>query len=660
MKNNEHGNRRYMPGLDGLRTLAVFAVIAYHLDLRWATGGLLGVGAFFVLSGYLITDLLVEERQRNNRIDLKMFWIRRARRLLPAMLFMMLVVVAVLSITDSGRLASIKGDLLSALTYSSNWYLIFHDVSYFESFGPPSPIGHLWSLAVEEQFYLLWPLLLTGILMLVPSRGKVAMIILAGAALSFASMAILYEPGSDPSRVYYGTDTRAFGLLIGAALAIVWPSGKLAGAFSRKGALIIDSLGAAGLACTVYMLAATGEYDESLYKGGMVVLSVAVAFVIAAVASPYSLIGKLLGCKPLRWLGVRSYGIYLWHYPVIVMTGPAVPTGEPDAVRALLQVAASVALAAFSYKYVEEPIRRGRWKPWKAILRKKDRLGSGRLRLLRQRSTKMLTVSLIVMICISCTNGNNGHPSVSADSGKQPAVSDDSSASPEASGPVDVPDTTNPTVPAFPAPSAAQAEPAPSPKPSPSKDSPGPSPTAKPVVKPPKPMPDSSDSKPSPGAEKPVEGAGGITAIGDSVLLDAEPYLKKLVQGILIDGKVGRQMSKAQEVVDGLLAEKKLGNLVIIELGTNGSFTAKQMNKLIDTIGKDRRIVLVNTRVPRKWQDTVNSALSKAAAEHDNVTLIDWYAFSADKAEWFAKDGVHLKLKGAEAYAKLVADSLPN
>jgi peptidoglycan/LPS O-acetylase OafA/YrhL len=215
----------YMPGLDGLRALAVFAVIAYHLNLPWAPGGLLGVDLFFVLSGYLITNVLLTQWNRLGTIDLKDFWLRRAKRLLPALFVMLAGTLFWAALAAPERMAALRQEVLAGVFYSSNWYLIFHEVSYFERFGPPSPLGHLWSLAVEEQFYLLWPLLLgLGLRRLPRPRrswlvGGTILIALA----SVVAMALLYQPGHDPNRVYYGTDTRAFALLVGAVAAMIWP-----------------------------------------------------------------------------------------------------------------------------------------------------------------------------------------------------------------------------------------------------------------------------------------------------------------------------------------------------------------------------------------------------------------------------------------------------
>jgi peptidoglycan/LPS O-acetylase OafA/YrhL len=353
-----------MPALDGVRAIAVGAVIAYHLGLGWAPGGLLGVGVFFTLSGYLITDLLLGQWDGGRR-RVADFWGRRARRLLPALYLMLVVVSLWVAIGVHSRLGEVRGQLIAALLYVNNWWQIFHHVSYFAQFGPPSPLGHLWSLAVEEQFYVIWPgLLLLGVWAVrerprpVKARPRLAGITLALAAASAIEMVVMYHPSLDPSRVYDGSDTRAFGLLFGAALAMVWPSRSLTARVTEGAQRIIDGAGALGLAAILVMVWRTDEYAPFLYHGGLVLLSLATVLVVAAGAHPASRLARALGCAPLRWIGARSYGIYLWHQPIIALTTPSGSHGVAP-LRAIGQVAASVLVAALSWRLIEEPIRHG-------------------------------------------------------------------------------------------------------------------------------------------------------------------------------------------------------------------------------------------------------------------------------------------------------------
>ncbi len=367
--------QRYMPGLDGLRAIAVLAVIAFHEQFSWAPGGMLGVGVFFTLSGYLITDLLLNRWQSTGRVQLGKFWLARARRLLPALFVMLAVVTAWVTLLDRARLGGLRGAVAAAATYWSNWYLIIQGQSYFARFAPPAPLDHLWSLAVEEQFYLIWPwLLLAGLICLrsrtVAAVRWLALPTLALAAASAVAMYVLYQPGVDPTRVYEGTDTRAAGLLIGAALAMVLPS-TVASRVTQTWTRVLDGLALVGLIGIALMIGLVGQFSPFLYRGGIVLLSLATAAVVAAAACPASVVGAELGWRPLRWIGVRSYGIYLWHYPVIVLTSPANATENLP--RAAAQIAASIGIAALSWKFIEEPVRHG------AIARAWRRIRSGRL-----------------------------------------------------------------------------------------------------------------------------------------------------------------------------------------------------------------------------------------------------------------------------------------
>src|SRR6185437_7406730 len=262
---------RYVAGLDGIRAIAVLAVIAYHLNVGWAKGGLLGVGVFFTLSGYLITDLLLSHWDRYGNLGLGMFWVRRARRLLPA-LFLMLIVVSIwVALFDAAQISQVRREVVSAALYFANWSTIASHGSYFARFQAPLPLDHLWSLSIEEQFYLVWPWLLLILLHLVRSRRALALLAVIGAAVSAYLMGQLYHPGVDPTRVYEGTDTRAFGLLIGAALAMVWPTrmSRLALRRSVRSPAALDVVGTIGLIAILLLVWRTSSLSSFLYPTGM-------------------------------------------------------------------------------------------------------------------------------------------------------------------------------------------------------------------------------------------------------------------------------------------------------------------------------------------------------------------------------------------------------
>jgi peptidoglycan/LPS O-acetylase OafA/YrhL len=398
------GDQKYLPGLDGLRAVAVAAVVAYHLGYGWAQGGLLGVGVFFTLSGYLITDILVGQWAKRGRIKLGDFWLRRARRLLPALFVMLAVVTLWVNLFSRSFLPGFRGNVIASFLYVNNWWFIDQHASYYARFAPPTPLDHLWSLGVEEQFYLLWPWVVLLMVWVAGrlvrrkrgrtdglggpagsvtgssgdepyltrrSRWALAGVTLVLAAASAVLMTRLYHPGYDPTRVYEGTDTRACGLLIGAAVAFVWPTRRPASSAGVDRTVpagwrwLLDAAGVAGLAVIGLLIWRTNQYSDFMFDGGLVVLSVATAATVAAVVTPGSQLGRVLGIRPLRWTGVRSYGIYLWHYPVIVLTTAVGAAGGPvSPERAVALIAGTVAAAAVSWRYVEDPIRRGgrlRW-----------------------------------------------------------------------------------------------------------------------------------------------------------------------------------------------------------------------------------------------------------------------------------------------------------
>lgn len=347
----------YVPGLDGLRALAVIAVLGYHFAIPQMSGGFLGVSVFFTLSGFLITGILVSTWERTGGLDLRRFWLHRARRLLPALVVVLLVVLAVTAIVDAESLSKRWSEAISAILYVNNWTTIVDGGSYYDYFAGAQPLEHLWSLAIEEQFYLVWPVLLLVLLRRNSRRlVDVAKITILLATLSFVLMWILAQPALDNTRAYEGTDTRAGELLVGAALALVYRPARVRTLPPAGVRIVVDLVGLAALSVILWMLVSTSLYSLSLYRGGFVLLAVATALVVAVVSYPGSLLGSAFAVEPLRWIGERSYGIYLWHMPVVAFT-PQSLLDDFSLPLVALHLTLTLALAALSWQLIENPIR---------------------------------------------------------------------------------------------------------------------------------------------------------------------------------------------------------------------------------------------------------------------------------------------------------------
>ncbi len=348
----------YAPGLDGVRALAVTAVVIYHQGASWLAGGFLGVDVFFALSGFLITSILVTEWTQHGRIDIRKFYLRRARRLLPALFAMLVGLSLATSLVARSELQRLRGDVLAALTYCTNWTQIAWNRSYFAQLGRPSLLQHLWSLAVEEQFYLLWPVVL--VLCLAARRRFVPVAVTLGlAGVSALAMALLFQPGQDPSRVYYGSDTHLAPVLLGAALALLLGRRRRLGHYVRNsavGGVATDLIGTAGMVVLGYAAVHVNVYSTELYGGGYLIIGLAACALVYAAAQTPARTARVLAAPPMRWVGQRSYAIYLWHWPILMLTRPGVDVPLRGPVLIVLQVAAILIAAQLSYRYVEQPI----------------------------------------------------------------------------------------------------------------------------------------------------------------------------------------------------------------------------------------------------------------------------------------------------------------
>ena len=346
----------YRPALDGLRALAVVGVVVFHLNPQWLPGGWFGVDLFFVLSGFLITTLIIREQNKTGRINFPAFWRARMRRLLPALVTTLFVVVlAAWFITIDARRSSVSYDILAALGYVANWRFVLSDEGYFAALHLPSPVRHTWSLSIEEQFYVMFPLLMTLLASVTTKRVIHGFVLVAIAVASAALMMSLYVPGTDPVRAYFGTDTRAFELLIGAIGALFLRHQAFSGFAKRT--VLIHVLAWIGFALVLVGMLFLPEDSPIPYRGGLILLCLAsLAMILAAASSPESVFSRVFGFAPFRWIGLISYPLYLWHWPVIVFTNTEL-TGLRGVYLSALQATLAVLLAWATYTFIEGPIR---------------------------------------------------------------------------------------------------------------------------------------------------------------------------------------------------------------------------------------------------------------------------------------------------------------
>ena len=359
---------QYIPAIDGLRALAVIAVMLYHLGFSWIPGGFLGVDLFFVISGYVITRLLLDSIEQSGGLDLRGFYLARARRLLPALIFTVTTTTIAIGIWAPDTIKRLLTDMPFSLTGTMNWWLVARHQDYFESIGRPPLLQHTWSLAVEAQFYLLWPLILYFILKrLGKSRIPIAALVIAAASgitLLLVSFSLDASNASKVSHVYFGTDTHSIGLFLGAALAVSWIPQNFTVNVSKKAQDFIDGIGVFGFIGIIATFLLIDESKPTLYKIAFPLAGLFGASIIMSIVHPASRFAPILQNPILVWIGQRSYAMYLWHWIIFQVTRPSVDlAGQMWALYAL-RILIVFALADISLRYVEQPIRRGALKLW--------------------------------------------------------------------------------------------------------------------------------------------------------------------------------------------------------------------------------------------------------------------------------------------------------
>ena len=605
MSNNK---TRYLPSIDSLRALAVLAVIIYHIDVNYLPGGFLGVDLFFVLSGYLISSLIIKEYKKTGTLNLYNFYMRRARRLLPAVYFMITVCLLFMVLFNGVLLRKSHLDAVFGYIYSSNWWYIFHKLDYFDSFGAQSPFKHLWSLAIEEQFYMFFPLMFLIFNRRKKEEGEPSSLnknfiyIVLGLTLMSLITHILLFDINNINRIYFGTDTRAFSLLVGVVGALVYPVDKLSSPTNAKESVLYSVVSLTSISALIAIMFYTSEYNTWLYKGGFLLVAILGLIIIISSGKQHTFISKALSFRPIVFIGKISYSLYLWHFPIIVLTTPVSEIGNPNLFYVTLRIILTFIAATLSYLFVETPIRKLGFVNYINLLYK--RIRKLRLNVKRGMISSLAVISILFMMGLF----GKGVPFLSTafvkemDANKESQfLNNDNNAE------------NNPN--------------------------------------------QSEEKKENEENNKEEKKYSTLLIIGDSLTVDIGEKVKEKYPGAIIDGKISRQLTAATTTAQNYTKYNSENTAVIFQLGTNGPFTEAQAEELIKLFDKSD-IYFVNVKVPRAWEKTVNTALNDLKEKHQNITIVDWYTVANSQGDYFEPDRVHLNQNGIAEMINSIEKSL--
>ena len=586
---------RYIAPIDGLRALAVTAVILYHLGINWIPGGFLGVDLFFVISGYVITRLLLDSILSKGALDLREFYLARVRRLLPPVLFMLTGTTFLIAAWKPDAIHRFLSDLPYVLTGSENWHLVAVHQDYFQAIGRPPLLQHTWSLGVEIQFYILWPLILLLILKYLGKKrvaqASLVIAFISGLALFIYSLRVDSSSTNQISHIYFGTDTHSLGLFLGAALAVSWVPANLSKNISERAQDFVDGIGVVGLLgllCTFFFI---DESNAALYRVAFPLAALFGVAIITSLVHPASRFAPLMSTRPLVWIGQRSYGIYLWHWVVFQVTRPNVDLAGANWAINAARILIVIALADISLRWIEIPIRRGALSTW--IRGLKYRSKSTR----RKQKAWIISVSIALLLTTSAASwaawmedfNSTSRGSQQGSTGVFPHNQSDSS--------VLANDTKN-------------------------------------------------------ASEK-----TGLWVTGDSIILGIRDKLQSHFPIELINARVGRQIGELIQVVQsdkvGLATSP-----VIFDIGNNNHLTESDVRTLFELLKNQPKLIVVNTAVPRAWRDDNNRIINAVIADYPQAQLVDWASLSFGHPEYFAPDGVHLSDAGGNVYVGAILEAL--
>ena len=585
----------HIPAIDGLRAVAVIAVMLYHLGFSWIPGGYLGVDLFFVISGYVITRLLLDSIQRSGGLDLRAFYLARIRRLLPPLLLMIFGTALFVGVWAPETTKRLVSDAPFSIFGGMNWWLVFRQTDYFEAIGRPPLLQHTWSLAVEAQFYLIWPLVL---LLILKQFGKkripgAALFIAAisGITLFIVSLSLDAANTSRVSHLYFGTDTHSIGLFLGAALAVSWIPQNLKKEVTQRAQDFVDGIGVFGFIGILAAFLFINESDPTLYRIAFPLAGIFGCAILTSIVHPASRFAPILRSRVLVWIGQRSYAIYLWHWIVFQLTRPSVDIAGQDWALYTVRILIVLALADISLRWVELPVRNGALESWFRGMKYRTK----RVRVRQKIAVALSVISIIAATGLISSNAISVADQQQIELQQQLTneVKPNSDQTPQVSN---VPEIT-------------------------------------------------AGIKPN------------LWVTGDSVILGIRYELGDLRTIGLINARVGRQAPELLAVMKNDKASAGSGP-IIFNLGNNNALTRSQVEQIFAEISEQSQIIVINTAVPRPWRNANNALISEYVGKNINARLVDWDMISQDHPEYFAPDGVHLNPTGVQVYVAAIIEAL--
>ncbi|MDH5100119.1 acetyltransferase [Lactobacillus kefiranofaciens] len=628
---------RFITGYSGLRALAVIGVILYHLDPNSFMGGYLGVPIFFVLSGYLVTDHMMNSYVQTGSYDNKHFYLSRIKRLYPQLITVLWLSAAYIFVFQRNLLAKLNQIVLANLLNVYNFWQIGNGQSYFERFASnESPFTNLWTMSIEGQFYIVWPIIIYLLVKLVRKKKNIFWILFGLSLASAIEMAVLYLLRFDINRIYYGTDTRFFSLGLGAVLALIWPIAQLNPHVRKKDTLILDIMGLVSfvIMMMLFFSKAMDPQRSFAYCGGMLLFTLDICILAGVIAHPGSHWNRILTNKLFDWIGSRSYGIYLYQFPVMIFFEDKVNIGDHPNAYHIIEIILILLITEITYRLIEKPMSKTSWSKTKAYFaRIFDWDATDYAKKIQAFIAFLILIvgsaAIIVASRVKAENFNKSQLAERINQNTKKQKTDNAKLIKKLKKQKQKKEDKSKAIQE----ATKQA-------------------TQHPVNK-------SYVKYGISQLDLQLAQKVQVTAIGDSVMAGSSSNLKQLMPKALIDAAVSRQLNVAFGLLDNYKSQGVLADNVLIGLGTNGPFSMDDLNKIMYAVGPRRKVFWVNVHVPtRDWQNSVNSLIKQGAKRYHNLIVIDWYSYSKNHPKWFYGDHTHPNLIGSKYYSALITKTI--